>query len=171
MILLITVNGTITDNATGLMWQQGDSEANMNWKQALDWVQQKNAENYLGNNDWRLPNVKELQSIVDYTRAPATTNSAAIDSVFICSVITDEGGADNYPFCWSSTTHSNMMNSTCASYVCFGEALGWMKDRSSKTYSLLDVHGAGAQRSDPKIGNSDNFPYGARASRRCDSYL
>jgi len=153
-------NGTITDNATGLMWQQEDSETAMNWKQALGWTQQKNAENYLGNNDWRLPNVKELQSIVDYTRAPATTNSGAIDSVFMCSVITDEGGGDNYPFYWSSTTHSNMMNSACASYVCFGEALGWMKDRSSKTYNLLDVHGAGAQRSDPKIGNPNDYPYG-----------
>jgi hypothetical protein len=30
-------------------------------------------------NCWRLPNIKELHSLVDYTRSPDTTNSAAID--------------------------------------------------------------------------------------------
>jgi len=27
-------------------------------------------------------------------------------------------------------------------------------------YELMDVHGAGAQRSDPKVGNPDDYPYG-----------
>jgi hypothetical protein len=62
--------GTITDDATGLMWSQDDSGEGMNWEDALAWVQQMNEENYLGYNDWRLPNAKELQSVVDYTRAP-----------------------------------------------------------------------------------------------------
>jgi hypothetical protein len=30
----------------------------------------------------------------------------------------------------------------------------------SGNYLLLDVHGAGAQRSDPKSGNPDDYPYG-----------
>ncbi|MCK5158178.1 MAG: DUF1566 domain-containing protein, partial [Candidatus Heimdallarchaeota archaeon] len=55
-------DGTISDAATGLMWSQNDSSVGMNWEEALDWVQLKNAENYLGYNDWRLPNAKELQS-------------------------------------------------------------------------------------------------------------
>ncbi|RME59932.1 MAG: DUF1566 domain-containing protein, partial [Caldilineae bacterium] len=63
-------DGAITDNATGLMWAQDDSGVGMDWEQALAWVLQMNEENYLGYSDWRLPNVKELQSIVDYTRAP-----------------------------------------------------------------------------------------------------
>lgn len=42
-------------------------------------MQQKKRESYLGYTDWRLPNAKELQIIVDYTRSPATTDSAAID--------------------------------------------------------------------------------------------
>ena len=45
-------DGTITDNATGLMWEQGDSEIGLNWKEALAWVQQKNTEKRLGYNDW-----------------------------------------------------------------------------------------------------------------------
>ena len=30
----------------------------------------------------------------------------------------------------------------------------------SGTYQLMDVHGAGAQRSDPKAGDPRNFPHG-----------
>ncbi len=154
-------DGTITDLATGLMWTKYDSKIGMNWKEALVWVQQKNVENYLGYNDWRLPNIKELQSIVDYTRSPATSNSAAIDPIFDCSVIIDEGGKKNYPFYWSSTTHANMINGRNAAYVAFGEGLGWMKiPPYSGNYNLLDVHGAGCQRSDPKVGDPANYPYG-----------
>ena len=154
-------DGTITDNATGLMWQQNDSETGLNWEEALNWVAQKNTENYLGYNDWRLPNAKELQSIVDYTRSPATTNSAAIDLLFTCSIITDEGGEDNYPFYWTGTTHANMQNGSYGAYLCFGEALGWMEmPPNSGNFQLVDVHGAGAQRSDPKSGDPGDWPYG-----------
>ena len=154
-------DGTITDNATGLMWQQNDSETGLNWEEALNWVAQKNTENYLGYNDWRLPNAKELQSIVDYTRSPATTNSAAIDPLFTCSIITDEGGEDNYPFYWTGTTHANMQNGSYGAYLCFGEALGWMEmPPNSGNFQLVDVHGAGAQRSDPKSGDPGDWPYG-----------
>ncbi len=153
-------DGTITDLATGLMWAKGDSKEGFNWEEALNWVQQKNSENYLGHSDWRLPSVKELQSIVDYSRSPQDTNSAAIDSIFDCSKITDEGGNTNYPFYWSSTTHANMMHGSNAAYVAFGEALGWMQDPISGEYQLLDVHGAGAQRSDPKAGDPADYPYG-----------
>lgn len=154
-------DGTITDNATGLMWMQDDSEMGMNWEDALAYAQSNQSSGY---NDWRLPNVKELQSIVDYTRAPSVTNSAAIDPIFNCSTITDEGGEVNYPFYWSGTTHSNWTTEApggFASYVCFGEALGWMEEPPmSGNHILMDVHGAGAQRSDPKTGNPDDYPYG-----------
>ena len=151
-------DGTISDLATNLMWTKDDNGEGLNWEEALTWVQQKNSENYLGYNDWYLPNTKELQSIVDYSRSPATTNSAAIDPLFNCSTITDEGGNTNYPFYWTGTTHANMHTGGNASYVCFGEALGFMNFGSST--NLLDVHGAGAQRSDPKVGNPADWPTG-----------
>jgi hypothetical protein len=154
--------GTITDQATGLMWTQDDSETGLNWEEALSWVAQKNTDSYLGYDDWRLPNAKELQGIVDYTRSPETTNSAAIDSQFFCSIITDEGGGENYPFYWTGTTHANMqVNGKYAVYISFGEALGWMEmPPNSGNFQLLDVHGAGAQRSDPKSGDPSDWPYG-----------
>ena len=37
-------DGTVTDEATGLMWSRNDSGTGMNWEEALAWVEQKNAE-------------------------------------------------------------------------------------------------------------------------------
>jgi len=152
-----TDNGdaTVTDAATGLTWSQADSGTGMDWEEALAWVQEKNAENYLGYSDWRLPNVKELQSIVDYTRSPDTTGSAAIDPVFACTAITNEADEADYPYYWSGTTHatSNGLGGY-ACYVSFGRAMGYMDD------VWQDVHGAGAQRSDPKAGDASEYPEG-----------
>jgi len=35
-----------------------------------------------------------------------------------------------------------------------------MRDRRSGQYRLMDVHGAGSQRSDPKMGDPSQFPRG-----------
>jgi len=151
-------DGTITDKATLLMWAQADSGTGMNWQAALAWVQTQNAANYLGHSDWRLPNAKELQSLVDYTRSPDTTSSAAIDPLFTCTPITNEGGNRDFPFYWTGTTHLDTPG--YAVYVCFGRALGWMKQSTNSYYTLMDVHGAGAQRSDPKEGSPTDFYLG-----------
>jgi len=158
------LNNTVTDNATGLMWSKADNGAGLNWEESLDWVDQQNQSNFLGYNDWRLPNAKELQSIVDYSRSPQTTNSAAIDPLFEVSTIIDEGGETNFPFYWASTTHADGPPDhqfTKAVYVAFGEAFGFMEQPpGSGNYVLMDVHGAGAQRSDPKQGDPNNYPHG-----------
>jgi hypothetical protein len=149
-------DGTISDQATSLMWAQNDSAAGMRWQDALAWVEQQNAANYLGYSDWRLPNAKELHSIVDYSRSPDTTGSAAIDPQFNATSITNEAGQADYPSYWSSTTHSNWSQhpGTYAAYVAFGRAMGFMHG------SWIDVHGAGAQRSDPKAGDPSAWPTG-----------
>jgi hypothetical protein len=149
-------NATITDTATGLMWMKNDSQNPMNWEEALAWAQMKNSENYCGHSDWRLPNTKELQSIVDYIRSPGSTNSAAIDPLFNCTSIINEAGYADWPWFWTSTTHRSFNGTSYggswAVYVCFGRAAGWMKKPGNTYYSFVDVHGAGAQRSSPKSG-------------------
>jgi len=156
-------DGTVSDRSSGLMWSREDSGVGMNWEEALAWVDQKNQEAYLGYTDWRLPNAKELQSIVDYTRAPSVTDSAALDPIFSITSITNEIGEKDYPYFWSSTTHANgsIMPGMYGAYVAFGRASGWMEvPPGSGIYTYMDVHGAGAQRSDPKVGDPGDYPFG-----------
>ena len=183
-------DGTITDRATGLMWSKADSGQGLNWQDALAWVQKKNAERFLGHGDWRLPSVKELQSIVDYTRSPDTTQSPAIDPVFHCTTITNEVRQADYPFYWSErrTPGSVAARRRCmwrlagrrAGCQPRGMAGGPPERRGDSApgpgfrgppgagppgeqvgdYHYVDVHGAGAQRSDPKAGDPAMFPHG-----------
>ncbi len=148
-------NGTISDNATGLMWMKNDNGTGVLWENALIYSE---GFEYAGYTDWRLPNAKELLSIVDYTRSPATTNSAAIDSMFNCTQITNEAGETDYPYYWSSTTFCSLSpdNGEWDVYICFGTGIGYM----AQFGGWIDVHGAGAQRSDPKTGDPNNYPSG-----------
>jgi poly(3-hydroxybutyrate) depolymerase len=152
-------DGTITDEATGLTWMKADSGQGMNWPAALEYAE---ALTLAGHDDWRLPNAKELQSIVDYSRSPDTSGSPAIDPVFETTEITNEGGKKDFGWYWSSTSHLRGRGSRAAVYVTFGRSLGWMPDRRSNSgrSRLMDVHGAGSQRSDPKVGDASNFPQG-----------
>ena len=145
---------TISDNATELMWMKSDNGSGLNWEEALSFAE---GTEFVGYSDWRLPSVKELQSIVDYTRSPGTSGSPAIDPIFNCTEITNEAGEVDYAYYWSGTTHANWSegnSGSFASYVCFGRAMGYMDGE------WMDVHGAGAQRSDPKMGNPDDYPEG-----------
>ena len=79
----------------------------------------------------------------------------AIDPIFEISSITNEGGETDYPFFWTSTTHiSYPNNGQGAVYIVFGRALGYWNNH------WTDVHGAGAQRSDPKTGDPTDYPEG-----------
>ena len=160
-------DGTITDRATELTWMTVDSAAlkagprndgKMNWQESLAWAEQLK---YAGHNDWRMPNAKELHSLVDYSRNPDTTNSPAIDPVFKSTPITNEGGKIDYAHYWTGTTHARPSAGVGGVYIAFGRALGYMPTRPGGTKKqLLDVHGAGAQRSDPKSGDPKSTPTG-----------
>ena len=145
---------TVTDRATGLMWAKNDSGSGMDWASALAWAQANNAASYLGHSDWRLPNAKELQSIVDYSHSPSATDStkkgSAIDTRFFNITTTPILG---YPYFWSSTTHGD--STKTAIYVCFG--LAATVDTATNG---LETHGAGALRSDVKTGSASSYPKG-----------
>ncbi|MFW5798360.1 MAG: DUF1566 domain-containing protein [Planctomycetota bacterium] len=147
-------DGTISDLATGLMWMKGDSGKTMNWEDALAWCEKLEL---AGHSDWHLPDAKQLQSIVDYTRAPRATDRTrrgpAIDPIF--TVTKTES------YYWTGTTHIEGERNlgTTAVYVCFGRSMGNMRDPRTGRTSWMDVHGAGAQRSDPKSGNPDAPQY------------
>lgn len=137
-------DATLTDKSTNLMWTKMDSKRAMSWSEALKYANDLKLGGY---DDWRLPNAKELEYIVDYTRSPDTTSSPAIDPLFELTSITNEAGQRDYPYYWSSTTHQDGPRQyEHAAYISFGRALGKMRG------VVMDVHGAGAQRSDPKSG-------------------
>ena len=130
-------NGTITDKATGLMWQKADDGKTYNWEEALQLAKNSKIAGY---EDWRVPNTKELQSIVDYDKE---TFPAIDENFFECT-------EDSW--FWSSTTQGDFKYTAC--YVAFGKA--YSKDNSDAT-EYYDWHGAGAQRSDPKSGNIEDY--------------
>lgn len=66
-------DGTVTDVATGLIWQQQDDAIVRTHAEAIIYCESLNL---AGVSDWRLPNIKELASIIDYR-----SDSPAIDVV------------------------------------------------------------------------------------------
>jgi len=55
-------DGTITDNLTGLMWTEDGNHGAMTWEQALAYCA---VYSHSGHSDWRLPNVRELYSLIN----------------------------------------------------------------------------------------------------------
>lgn len=95
-------DGTITDNATGLMWEKLTNDGSIHdynnlytWGSAFVKIAALNTPSCFATYcDWRLPNINELQTLADYGRFVL-----AIDPAF-------NNGTDSFtkPPCWSSTT-------------------------------------------------------------------
>lgn len=150
-------NETITDNATGLMWSQNDNGEGITWADALAYAENSELGGYT---DWRLPNVKELQSIVDYTRSITATDpdnvGPAIDPLFNCTPYTSEAGYDDYGYYWTSTS-AYFSTAATEMYYAWYVALGRAVNAEGE-----DFHGAGAVRFDTKEVNG---PAGEDAER------
>jgi hypothetical protein len=131
-------DGTITDNATGLMWEKKDRAGGihyfgttytwgmesppytMNGTMVTEFLAPLNAgAGFAGHCDWRIPNLNELQSIANYQNWPPAvdaafnTGCAASCTVLTCSCTS----LDNY---WSSTTSAFYPTSAWYVYFTFG---------------------------------------------------
>jgi len=86
-------NGIVTDSSTGLVWQDDSIGTTTTWQNAIDRCE---ALSLGGHEDWRMPNIRELTSLVDDTKS-----EPSIDDVF-------ESTASNYY--WSSTSDASGSN-------------------------------------------------------------
>lgn len=138
-------DGSVTDKATNLMWQSADDGIRRNWQESLAYAKNSKLSGYA---DWRLPNIKELHSIVKYHGALNTW--PAIDTAFF--TLSGDNSINNPSWVWSSTTQGDFKYT--ATYIAFSKA--YSKKNSSAT-QYYDWHGAGAQRSDPKSGDPADY--------------
>ena len=79
-------NGTVTDHSTGLMWQQGEP-GSMTRAAALNYCENLSFPLTNGFTDWRLPNIKELVSLVDYSVANYTNLIPAFNRTFFPNAV------------------------------------------------------------------------------------
>ncbi len=71
-------DGTVTDKATGLMWQKSGTLYFLENKDAKKYIDQLNTERFAGHSDWRLPNVEQLASLLEKDKI----NGVHLDPVF-----------------------------------------------------------------------------------------
>ncbi|MCK5524749.1 MAG: DUF1566 domain-containing protein, partial [Thiomargarita sp.] len=148
-------DGTVTDNLTGLIWLQKanciqsdyssfdtdgtNGDGKVTWEHALDFVIGINDGTYsncgASQTDWRLPNVKEFQSLINFGYAsPALSNAAG-------TAIWTDGDAFSgvqTSYYWSSTTYAS--NSIYAWYVSLGNG-HVNNDYKTNTYYIWPVRG------------------------------
>ncbi len=104
-------DGTVTHKETGLMWSKcllglsgddcefiTDDNIHYTWQEALEAAE---ASTLAGYNDWRLPNIKELASIVELACYAPTINLTIFPNNPTVYVWSSSPGANNYPrYAW-----------------------------------------------------------------------
>ena len=112
---------TVTDNLTGLMWTKNANLPNgtRTWNGAIDYCNGMNSgAGTYGYTDWRLPNVREMQSLIDYGRSwPALPSGHPFTGV-------------QPAYYWSSSTYAG--NTFSAWHVHLGHGI---VDGGGKTYA------------------------------------
>lgn len=147
-------DGTVTDNVTHLTWEKlsydlsiHDWWARYSWEEAftVKIAELNTPPCFAGHCDWRVPNYRELGSIVDFGKVlPNNSGPAAIATAFNtnctsgCTVLTCS--CTNRWIHWASNTHVNASFAKAAFGVDFASGLGsrWNKD---ETYHVRAVRG------------------------------
>jgi hypothetical protein len=140
-------DGTITDLNTHLMWEKKswdgsirDQSNRYTWADAFStFIGGLNAGGgFAGHTDWRLPNVKELQSIINYQNAgPAVSAAFNANCASGCTVTTCSC-TQSYIY-WSSTTYQ--LSPFTEWFVSFYDGLVTSTNKSFSTFYVRAVRG------------------------------
>ncbi len=133
----------VTDLLTGLVWPANANLAEfpLTWQEALDFVADMSRNQAFGFSDWRLPNRRELHSLIDYqARKPSLPSDHPFENVFL-------------GWYWTSTTAA--INTAYAWYIHF-EGARMFYGRKDQYYLLWPVRGAGKGLL-PRTGQRDCF--------------
>jgi hypothetical protein len=99
-----TVQGEVVhDSLTGLTWSKNSNIAGfpVSWMEALAQIVLLNREGYGGRNDWRLPNRRELRSLMSYqTKKPSLPAGHPFDNVFLGWYWTSTSSAMYPAYAW-----------------------------------------------------------------------
>ena len=136
-------DGTVTDLNTGLMWELKtddsgihDKDNTYTWSEAFSvFIAGVNSAEFAGYTDWRLPNAKELQSIVNYGNWAPTIGEATVGGFGTGAPFTNTV-SDSY---WSSTTNAAITDN--AWYVYFLRGTVNQISKTSNNYYVRCVRG------------------------------
>jgi hypothetical protein len=105
---LSVASGSVTDGRTQLVWQSGTSSVDLSYSDALAYCEALVLD---GNSDWRLPNGKELLSIVDVTLTSPSISplfSSRPSTVFWSSSVVRSGPNTAYTVSFSAGASSGI---------------------------------------------------------------
>ncbi len=97
-------DGTVTDNLTNLIWQKNPYVDSLTWEDALTYADSLTIAGYTV---WRLPNIKEMQSINDENLIGPSVNPTYFNTI----------GINKY---WSTTTLPNQTTKAWYLHTQFG---------------------------------------------------
>ena len=93
----------VLDNLTGLIWTQDANPAEFpwQWQEALDYISSLNDKKAFGYSDWRLPNRRELRSLMSHqTKKPALPAGHPFKNIFLGWYWTSTSAAINTAYAW-----------------------------------------------------------------------
>ncbi|MDH5545056.1 MAG: DUF1566 domain-containing protein [Gammaproteobacteria bacterium] len=136
----INSDGTVTDKKSGLVWKRcsegqtvsanscNGNLTKMSWQQALNSAKSNNDNSFANANNWRLPNIKELQSIVEYACQKPAINSEIFPNV---PNITD------FKYWSSSTKAGEFTNPIYAWAMRMDDGSAYFQDKTLDTIFLV----------------------------------
>ena len=99
----------ITDTASGLQWTKSNVTGKK-WLEALEYCENLT---FGGNTDWRLPNINELISIMDYAKYSPATVFPDIDNITLWSSTskTPQKATSSSTSAWKMATKTGLTSS------------------------------------------------------------